>query len=101
MHRSAESRHPHSNSHTLISDIPLRFSWVRIVFCFRDSARAQAPESPILFPKIYTGQLNLVTHIQQPHTDFYHTSEIQLGKDRVLLQRLGQSAGTLSADFVI
>src|SRR3954469_8900138 len=49
----------------MISDMRERFSWVRIVFCFRDSARAQAPEAPIwLSKRICTGQLNLVTHIQ-------------------------------------
>src|SRR4051812_46268230 len=82
IHRSAESHHPHSNSHTLISDILERFSWVKIVFCFKDSASAQPPESPIEFSKICTSQLNLV---KQPHTDFRHTGEIQLGKDCVLL----------------
>src|SRR3954469_23065897 len=63
MHRS-ESRLPHSNSHTLISDILSRFSWVRVVFCFRDSARACAPSSPILLPRKIGGQLDLTVDMQ-------------------------------------
>src|SRR4051812_9215024 len=31
------------------SDIHSRFSWVRVVFCFRDSARSCAPSEPISF----------------------------------------------------
>src|SRR4051794_27091567 len=80
---------------TLVSDIPLRFSWIRVVFCFKDLARAQIPESPILLPKTCTNQLRLATlHSNSHHTDFRYTLEIQLGKGYVLLQRLDQSADT-------
>src|SRR5579862_362668 len=103
MHRSAASNRPHSNSHTLISDIHSRFSWVTVVFCFRDSARALAPSAPISFPakckNMHRSAASNRPH-SNSHTDFQHTFEIQLGKGRVLLQRLGQSAGTLSADFI-
>src|SRR5256885_523158 len=49
---SPYTRHPHSITHTQISAIldkisPPRSSWVRVVFCFRDSAKAQAPSAPI------------------------------------------------------
>src|SRR5215468_8191133 len=37
---------------------------------------------------------------KQSHTDFRHTFEIQLSKRRVLLQRLGQSTGTLSTNLI-
>src|SRR5579862_5801577 len=105
MHRSAASNRPHSNRHTLISDIQKRFSWVRVVFCFRDSARALAPSWPILFPakckNMHRSAASNRPHSKQTHTDFRHTEEIQLGKGRVLLQRLGQSAGTLMANIII
>src|SRR4051794_34278611 len=29
------------------SDIPVRYSWVRVVFCFRDSAKSFVPSEPI------------------------------------------------------
>src|SRR3954471_19731478 len=37
----------YANKNSFNSDIPLRFSWVRVVFSFRDSARACAPSEPI------------------------------------------------------
>ena len=46
-------------------------------------------------------QLDLVTQLQTIiHPDLTYI-EIQLGEGRVLLQRLGQSAGSLVADAVI
>src|SRR3954453_15784579 len=39
---------PHTSKYNILnSDIPSRFSWVRVVFFFRDSARACAPSEPI------------------------------------------------------
>src|SRR3954471_22525839 len=37
----------YANKNSFNSDIHLRFSWVRVVFFFRDSARACAPSEPI------------------------------------------------------
>ena len=46
-------------------------------------------------------QLDLVTQLQTIiHPDLTYF-EIQLGEGRVLLQRLGQSAGSLVADAII
>src|SRR5579862_747136 len=96
---------PTFKTDTLISDIHPRFSWVRVVFCFRDSARALAPSWPILLSEkcknMHRSAASNRPHSKQTHTDFRHTGEIQLGKGRVLLQRLGQSAGTLIANIII
>src|SRR3954469_22829405 len=89
---------------TLISDILERFSWVSVVFCFRDSPRARAPSSPMLFPKTYANMHRSAEsrhpHSNSHHTDFRHTGEIQLGKRRVLLQRLAQSTGSFITDVI-
>ena len=97
---SAGSRHAATNNNP--PDVLQRFSSVRVVFCFRDSARARAPSSPMLLPEQKRArQLDLVTQLQTIiHPDLTYL-KIQLGEGRVLLQRLGQSAGSLVADAII
>src|SRR3954466_5243296 len=50
--------HPHN------SDIQERFSWVRVVFCFRDSAKACAPSEPIWLSE--DGNISLIYANKSP-----------------------------------
>src|SRR5436305_880274 len=45
-------------------DIHSRFSWVRVVLCFRDSARACAPSDPMLLSECGKYKFDLVTCMQ-------------------------------------
>src|SRR4051812_26062104 len=46
------------------SDILLKFNWVRVVFCFRDSARAFAPSGPILLSEYGKYYFDLIMDMQ-------------------------------------
>src|SRR3954465_6838398 len=55
----------YANIISLNSDIQERFSWVRVVFCFRDSARACAPSEPVLLSECGEYQLDLRIDMQR------------------------------------
>ena len=98
------ARIPNARTRTRIHNILPRPSWVRVAFCFKDSARARAPSAPTLFLTRVQEKHSRISsqdsHRAHTNTNPRHTFETQPGEGCVLLQGLGQSPCSLGANDV-